>query len=228
MPAERSRKVRVMIADDQKLILQGLATLLGQQNDDFDILPGASDGAQAIEFARRYRPDVILMDLQMPRVDGVTATRRILSEFPQTSVVVLTTFETDSLIFDAVSAGAKAYLLKDAAVQEIATTIRAVTEGKSALSPGVAARLLGEFKRLRQHRVPELEVEQNLTSREKEIARLIAEGRSNMEISNHLRLAEGTVKNYVSAIMEKYGVRNRTELAVKALGIGGDFSGSEK
>ncbi|MGY4317900.1 response regulator [Bradyrhizobium sp. JR3.5] len=149
----RIEKVRVLIAEDQTLIREGIATLLAQQNDDFEILPGASDGEQAIEFARRYRPDVILMDLQMPRVDGIAATQRILRELPQTHIVVLTTFETNDLIFEAVSAGAKAYLLKDARMEEIASTIRAVINGQSGLSPSVAARILDEFKRLRGPRV---------------------------------------------------------------------------
>ena len=120
----RIEKVRVLIAEDQTLIREGIATLLAQQNDDFEILPGAADGEQAIEFARRYRPDVILMDLQMPRVDGIAATQRILRELPQTHIVVLTTFETNDLIFEAVSAGAKAYLLKDASRQEVIDGLR--------------------------------------------------------------------------------------------------------
>lgn len=225
MQTDHLEKVRILIAEDQGLIREGLGTLLGQQNNDFNILPGAADGAQAIEHARRYRPDVILMDLQMPRVDGVTATRRILSEFPATGIVVLTTFETDTLIFNAISAGAKAYLLKDAKVEDIAATIRAVRQGQSALSPGVAARLLDEFKRLRRQWDPDIDIEVNLTAREKEVVKLIVEGRSNTEIGRLLRLTEGTVKNYVSTIMDKIGVRNRTELAVRAIAIVSNSSG---
>lgn len=214
-PIER---VRVLIAEDQRLIREGLATLLAKQNDDFEILPGAADGEQAIEFARRYRPDIILMDLQMPRVDGVAATRRILREFPETSVVVLTTFETDELIFDAVSAGAKAYLLKDARIEDIAATIRAVTGGQSALSPSVAAKILNEFKRLRSQHAPTAPMARNsLTARENEILNLIVEGKSNSEIGKELHLAEGTVKNYVSTILEKCEAKNRTELAIKTM-----------
>lgn len=214
-PIER---VRVLIAEDQRLIREGLATLLAKQNDDFEILPGAADGEQAIEFARRYRPDIILMDLQMPRVDGVAATRRILREFPETSVVVLTTFETDELIFDAVSAGAKAYLLKDARIEDIAATIRAVTGGQSALSPSVAAKILNEFKRLRSQHAPTAPMARNsLTARENEILNLIVEGKSNSEIGKALHLAEGTVKNYVSTILEKCEAKNRTELAIKTM-----------
>ncbi|WP_454850531.1 response regulator transcription factor [Rhizobium binxianense] len=209
----------MLIAEDQTLIREGLATLLSQQNDDFEILAGAADGEQAIEFARRYRPDVILMDLQMPRVDGVAATRRILGEFPDINIVVLTTFETNDLIFEAVSAGAKAYLLKDARIDEIATTIRMVMNGQSALSPGVAARILDEFKRMRPRHVPaKPPVHDGLTARENEILKLIVEGMSNSQIGQQLHLAEGTVKNYVSTILEKCGAKNRTELAIKTIG----------
>ncbi|MGY3616083.1 response regulator transcription factor [Bradyrhizobium sp. USDA 10063] len=211
-------KIRVLIAEDQALIREGLATLLAQQNDDFELLAGAADGEQAIEFARRYRPDVILMDLQMPRVDGIIAIQRILREFPHTNIVVLTTFETNDLIFEAVSAGAKAYLLKDARTDEIATTIRAVMNGQSRLSPGVAARLLGEFKRLRGPLgATKPPVRDDLTARENEILRLIVEGKSNTEISEQLHLAEGTVKNYVSVILDKCQAKNRTELAIRAI-----------
>lgn len=218
-PDEQTERVRVLIAEDQTLIREGLATLLAQQNGDFEILAGAADGEQAIEFARRYRPDVILMDLQMPRVDGITATRRILGEFPDTNIVVLTTFETNDLIFEAVGAGAKAYLLKDARIDEIAATIRMVMNGQSALSPGVAARILDEFKRMRpRHMSTKPPVHDNLTARENEILKLIVEGKSNSQIGQHLHLAEGTVKNYVSTILEKCGVRNRTELAIKTIG----------
>lgn len=217
-PREQNERVRVLIAEDQTLIREGLATLLAQQNDDFELVAGAADGEQAIEFARRYRPDVILMDLQMPRVDGITATQRILREFPKINIVVLTTFETDDLIFEAVSAGAKAYLLKDARIDEIAATIRAVTNGRSMLSPAVAARILEEFKRLRPRVMPaSLPVRDGLTARENEILKLVVEGMSNSEIGKQLHLAEGTVKNYVSTILEKCGARNRTELAIKTI-----------
>jgi DNA-binding NarL/FixJ family response regulator len=217
-PEQPIERVRVLIAEDQRLIREGLATLLAKQNDDFEILPGAADGEQAIEFARRYRPDIILMDLQMPRVDGIAATRRILREFPQTDIIVLTTFETNELIFDAVSAGAKAYLLKDARIDDIAATIRAVTRGQSALSPGVAARILSEFKRLRSQRAQvNPAARSGLTARENEILKLVIAGKSNSEIGKQLDLAEGTVKNYVSTILEKCEAKNRTELAIKMM-----------
>ncbi|TPI09407.1 response regulator transcription factor [Mesorhizobium sp. B4-1-1] len=217
-PRLKSERIRVLIAEDQTLIREGLATLLAQQNDDFEIVGAAADGEQAIEFARRYRPDVVLMDLQMPRADGVTATQRILREFPETGIVVLTTFETNELIFEAVSAGAKAYLLKDSRIDEIAATIRTVANGQSALSPGVAAKILEEFKRLRPRHAPaSAPLRGDLTARENEILKLIVEGKSNGEIGAQLHLAEGTIKNYVSTILEKCGAKNRTELAIWAV-----------
>ncbi|MBS0222482.1 MAG: response regulator transcription factor [Proteobacteria bacterium] len=217
-PRRQGKRIRVLIAEDQALIREALATLLAQQNGDFEVLKGAADGEQAIEYARRYRPDVVLMDLQMPRLDGIRATQRILREFPTTSIVVLTTFEADDLIFDAVSAGAKAYLLKDARIEEIAATIRAVTNGQAALSASVAARILDEFKRLRPRRASASQaVGESLTERENEILQFIMEGKSNSEIAKQLHLAEGTVKNYVSTILRKCEVRNRTELAIKTI-----------
>lgn len=215
---EQTQRVRVLIAEDQTVIREALCTLLAQQNDDLEVLPGAADGAQAIELARRYRPDVILMDLQMPRVDGITATRRILRELPATKIVVLTTFETNALIFDAVSAGAKAYLLKDSKVDEIASTIRAISNGQSVLSPTVTATVLDEFKRLRsQNSSSTAAISYNFTAAEKEILKLVIDGQSNSQIGKQLYLAEGTVKNYVSSIMKKCGARNRTDLAVKTI-----------
>jgi DNA-binding NarL/FixJ family response regulator len=156
--------------------------------------------------------------LQMPRVDGITATQRILREFPQSNIVVLTTFETSDLIFEAVSAGAKAYLLKGARVDEIAATIRAVTNGQSGLSPGVAARILDEFKRLRcSHASVRRPLRDGLTPRENEILRFVVEGKSNSEIGERLHLTEGTIKNYVSALLTKCEAKNRTDLAIKAM-----------
>ena len=215
---EPTERVRVLIAEDQTLIREGLSTLLAQQNEDFEILAGAANGEQAIEFARRYRPDVILMDLQMPRVDGIVATQRILREFPKTNIIVLTTFETNELIFEAVSAGAKAYLLKDERIEEIAATIRSVTKGQSALSPSVAARILDEFKRLRpRHAASNQSIRDSLTARENQILELVIEGKSNSEIGRQLHLSEGTIKNYVSTILRKSGAKNRTDLAIKTI-----------
>jgi DNA-binding NarL/FixJ family response regulator len=208
-------KIRILIAEDQALIREGLSTLLGQQNDDFEIVASASDGQQAIEHTRRYRPDVVLMDVHMPRLDGIAATRQILREFPTTKIIMLTMFEMNETIFDAISAGARAYLLKDTQIDDAAKTIRAVAGGYAQLSPSVAARILDDFKRLRLVRLPVSRTFNDvLTARENEFLELIIEGKSHSEIGQQLHLSEGTVKNYVSAILSKCQVKNRTELAI--------------
>lgn len=188
---------------------------------DIDVVGEAADGEEAIRAARRDPPDVVLMDLQMPRVDGGTATRTITGELPGTQVVVLTTFDADELVFDAIRAGARAYLLKDAPESEVLETIRAVHRGESRLSPDIARKVMEQLRRLpaeaRPPTAPGPAGPDPLTAREQQILTLIAEGRSNKEIAAALFLAEGTVKNYVSRIMDKLHARTRTELAVIAL-----------
>ena len=205
---------RVMIVEDQQLIRRAFKTLLSLE-PDLDVVAEAGDGQEAVRLAKLTRPDVILMDLQMPRLGGVAATRQIMADLPETRIVVLTTFDNDEIVLDAVSAGAAAYLLKDAAEADILATIR----GETRLSPSVAATLIGAVRRT--HTVEDApkgsEGAEELTGREDAILRLVAAGRSNKEIANELNLAEGTVKNYVSRIMDKLNVRSRTELAVKAV-----------
>jgi DNA-binding NarL/FixJ family response regulator len=161
------------------------------------------------------------MDIQMPRLNGIAATRQIVKDCPEAQIIILTTFDTDDLVFDAICAGAQAYLLKDAEENEILDTIRAVSRGHSRLAPNVARKLLDEFRRVRRTSRP-LDGEadlpgESLTERENDILQLIVAGKGNKEIAGQLRLAEGTVKNYVSRILEKLNARSRTELAVKAL-----------
>lgn len=218
-PAD-SEKIRVLIVEDQPVIRRAFATLLGMEND-IRVVAQAGDGAEAIQLARQWRPDIVLMDLQMPRVGGIAAMKRILVDVPSTQVIVLTTFDTDEMVFEAISAGAQAYLLKDASEAEILETIRAVKRGESRISPHIARKVFEEFRRARPEGAsPALgseEPTEELTEREDRILRLIADGRSNREIAETIFLAEGTVKNYVSKIMEKLHARSRTELAVKAL-----------
>lgn len=213
-----SEPIRILIAEDQQLIRRAFAKIL-ELEADIRVVGQAADGAEAIELARRHRPDIVLMDLQMPRVSGVQATQRIIAELPDTQVVVLTTFDTDELVFEAIGAGAQAYLLKDATETEILETIRRVHRGESHLSPNISRKILEEFRRSRpigRHGVGWDETEP-LTEREEEILALITQGRSNRDIADQIFLAEGTVKNYVSRIMEKLCVSSRTELAVLAL-----------
>lgn len=211
-------RVRVLIADDQPIIRDGLGILLEQQDPLFEVVARAPDGERAVQLARQYRPDVVLMDLEMPRVHGVLATRRILQELPDTKVIVLTTFASDDLIFEAISAGASAYILKESPVHEIARTVRAVLDGQAQLSPAIAMRILEEFKRLRRAG-PQLGPSRRaeLSERENEVLTLIVEGKSNAEIGQELKLAEGTVKNYVSVILSKCQVKNRAALIVKSV-----------
>ena len=206
---------RVMIVEDQQLIRRAFRTMLSLE-PDLDVVAEAGDGLEAVRLAKLTKPEVILMDLQMPRLGGVAATRQILADLPETRIIVLTTFDTDEIVLDAISAGAVAYLLKDAAEADILASIR----GETRLSPTVASKVLGAIRRT--HKAEEKAdggdgSEEALTTREDAILRLVAVGRSNKEIANELNLAEGTVKNYVSRIMDKLNVRSRTELAVKAV-----------
>ena len=220
--AGSERRIRVLVVDDQSLIRRGLAVILAME-PDIDVVGQAADGEEAVQVALRERPDVVLMDLQMPRLGGVAATRAIAADLPGTQVVVLTTFDTDELVFEAIRAGAQAYLLKDAPESEVLETIRAVHRGESHLSPNIARKVMEQFRLLPAGAPPPKEDDaaslDALTAREERILGLIAEGKSNKEIAKTVFLAEGTVKNYVSRIMEKLHARTRTELAVKALRV---------
>ncbi|HJV71450.1 response regulator transcription factor [Ideonella sp.] len=218
-----SQRIRVLIVDDQALVRRGLALMLSLE-PDMEVLGEAGDGMEAVEMARRLRPDVVLMDLHMPRKGGVAATREITAALPQTRVLVLTTLEAEQSVFDALRAGALAYLLKDATEAEVLEGIRAVHRGESRLTPQVARKVLDQFRRLSelapkpQYRPPvEDDPVASLNDKETKVLQLIAEGKSNKQIAGLLFLAEGTVKNYVSRIMEKLHAGSRTELAVMAL-----------
>ena len=229
LPAPQARRLRLLIADDQPLIRRALAMTLGVE-PDIEVVGQAVDGQDAIDQALALQPDVVVMDLQMPRVSGVVATREITGRLPAVGIVVLTTFDHDDLVFEAIRAGARAYLLKDAAEDEVLETIRAVQRGESRLSPSVARKVMEEFRRLASTSPvagpsgpapatsrPADPTEEPLTDKEERILQLIAEGLSNKKIGATVFLAEGTVKNYVSRIMEKLHARSRTELAVRAV-----------
>lgn len=212
--------IRLVVAEDQQLIRRAFATMF-QMEPDIEIVGQAADGVEAIDLVRRFRPHVVLMDIQMPRLGGIAATRRIIAEHPETQVIALSTFDTDDLVFEAISAGAQAYLLKDSSQDEILETIRAVKHGQSRLAPSIARRFFEEFRRTRSPFAATRGAEEPaepLTDREEEILALIAKGRGNREIAETVSLAEGTVKNYVSRMMEKFRVQTRTELALAALG----------
>jgi DNA-binding NarL/FixJ family response regulator len=235
-PSHPAAPIRVLVADDQALIRRGMALLLDAE-PDMVVVGQAADGVEAVSLALALRPDVVLMDLQMPRKSGVLATRDICAALPRTRVMVLTTFDRDDLVFDAVRAGAQAYLLKDASEEEVLETVRAVQRGESRLTPQIARKVMDQFRLLaeraaRAAREPEAAAPQppdaarpevpalsgGLTEREAAVLELIATGQSNRQIGAALNLAEGTVKNHVSRIMQKLHASTRTELAVIALG----------
>ncbi|WP_083686072.1 response regulator transcription factor [Rhodoferax koreense] len=218
-------RIRVMVADDQALIRRGMTLMLSME-PDIEVVGEAADGIEAVVQAARLQPDVVLMDLNMPRQGGVAATREITLARPATQVLVLTTFDTDDLVFEAVRAGARAYLLKDAGEAEVLDAVRALHRGESRLTPLIARKLLDQFQQLadaagpRNAPLPNTPVEPSdaaLNDKEENILRLIAAGKTNRQIAETVFLAEGTVKNYVSRIMEKLHAATRTELAVIAL-----------
>ena len=204
--------------DDQSLFREGLATLLSVQ-PGIEVVAEASNGEEALAQAKRYRPDVILMDVRMPVLDGVAATRRIGEAMPECRVILLTTFDDDEYVFEGLRAGAVGYLLKDVPSPKLLEAIEAAARGDSFLQPSVAAKVVAEFTRLSDRPAPSPLVEP-LSGRELEIMALVATGASNKEIAAQLFIAEGTVKNHVTNILGKLGVRDRTQAALKARELG--------
>ena len=213
--------VRVLIVDDQALFRAGLRTLLSTRSE-LEVVGDAENGEQALALAASLRPDVVLMDLKMAVLDGVAATRRLRVQSPDCRVVALTTFEDDELVFEALRAGAVGYLLKDAPVERLVEAVLAASRGESVLQPSVASKVLAELSRLantstRPAMAPELA---KLSDREREVLQLLSRGASNKEIAGALFLAEGTVKNHVTAILDKLGVADRTQAALRARELG--------
>ncbi len=215
------KKLRLLLVDDQVLFREGLSTLLALQ-PDIEIVGDASNGEEAILAVQRHRPEVILMDLRMPVMDGVTATRKILSLHPEIRVIVLTTFEDDEQVFAALQAGATGYLLKASPSGKVIDAIRSAAAGESVLQPSVAAKLIAEFNRLsnREERTVTQPLAEPLSPREIEVLRLLASGCSNKEIASRLNIAEGTVKNHMTNVLGKLGVLDRTQAALKARELG--------
>jgi len=212
--------IRILLVDDQALFREGLRTLLSAQ-PDFDVVGEAADGEEALRRAAKLRPSVVLMDLRMPVLDGVAATRRLHVAQPDCRVIALTTFDDDEYVFDALRAGAVGYLLKDASSEKLFEAIRAAARGASFLQPSIAAKVVAEFARLAdqspQRRQPLIEA---LSDRELEVLRLVATGATNKEIGAALFIAGGTVKNHLTNILGKLGVRDRTQAALKAKELG--------
>ncbi len=213
--------IRVLLVDDQTLFREGLGTLLSVQ-PDLQVVGEATHGEEALQLAATLHPDVVLMDLRMPIMDGVTATRHLRATHPECRVIILTTFDDDENVFKGLRAGAVGYLLKDAPSEKLIEAIRAAARGESFLQPSVAAKVVAEFARLT--RAPGTRVaaplQEPLSERESEILRLVARGASNKEIAAALVIAEGTVKNHVTNILGKLGVGDRTQAALKAKELG--------
>jgi DNA-binding NarL/FixJ family response regulator len=206
---------RVLVADDQTLVREGLTTLLGLL-PGIEVVGAAADGEEAVEMAAAERPDIVLMDLRMPRCDGVEATRRIRQALPATQVIVLTTYDDDESIMAAIQAGARGYLTKDAGARDIQEAIVTVHAGKALLEPGVQARLLEALVQGRAAERLRSDLPDGLTRREGEVLSLIAEGLSNQEISSRLFVSEATVKTHINNIFSKTGVRDRAQAVTYA------------
>lgn len=207
--------IRVLLVDDQSLIRQGLRALL-ELDAELEVVGEAENGQTAISLVKQLQPDVILMDIRMPIMDGVAATREICQEFPQIKVLVLTTFDDDEYVNAAMNNGAMGYLLKDTPSEELAIAIRAVDKGYTQLGPGIVKKLLHKFPPAASIEPPNPPTVQELTPREMEVLKLIATGASNREIAQKLFISEGTVKNHVTNILNRLNLRDRTQAAIFA------------
>ncbi len=209
--------IRVLICDDQDLVCEGLKAILSR-DEDVDVVGCVHDGGDALEMIPKCRPDVVLMDLKMPGMNGVHATREIGRQYPQVRVLVLTTYDADEWVFDAIRSGAKGYLLKDTPRDRLVAAVKETAVGKTAVDSGVAGKLFDVIAR--QAPAPASGAAALLSEREREVLRLLGKGLSNGEIAGRIYLSEGTVRNYVSSIFEKLGLEDRTQAAVFAIRYG--------
>ncbi len=212
--------IRLLIVDDQRLMREGLRTLL-EFEQGFEIVGEAANGQAAIDAYASLRPDVVLMDIRMPGMDGVEATRRLCERWPETRVIILTTFDDDANVFEGLRAGAVGYLLKDLSGQELANAVRTVYNGGGLIEPAIAKRVMAEFAATPSSGpVDRRSPAQPLTERELAILKLVSAGLSNREIGKDLSLSEGTVKNYITSILLKIGARDRTQAALRGRELG--------
>lgn len=219
--------IKVLLVDDQMLIRQGIKMLLGTE-PDIEVAGEAANGREALAQIEALRPDVVLMDVRMPVMDGVSATREAMQRWPEQGIIILTTFEDEAYLFEGLKAGARGYLLKDISSEEMADAVRVVARGGALIQPSITRKVLSEFTRMaggpagnpaagavRKPGAP-APLEEPLTERELEVLRAIAEGLSNREIAERLVITEGTVKNHVSNLIAKLNVRDRTQALLKA------------
>jgi DNA-binding NarL/FixJ family response regulator len=209
--------IRVLIADDQTLVRSGFRMIL-EPEADIEVVGEVGDGSEAVEAAARLQPEVVLMDVRMPGMDGLEATRRILQSKEPPRIVVLTTFDLDEVVYEALRAGASAFLLKDASAERMVTAIRVAADGGSLFAPSVTRRLIDEFSRITAPPpIPELG---ELTPRERQVLELVARGRTNAEIAAELVVTEHTVKTHIARILSKLGLRDRTQAVIAAYEAG--------
>jgi DNA-binding NarL/FixJ family response regulator len=210
------RTIRVLGVDDHALFREGLRSILNDQTD-IEVVGEAEDGLEAVKLAARLEVDIVLMDINMPVIDGVEATRLILRDNKVISVIILTMYPQDEYVFQALKAGAKAYLLKDTRSKKLLEVIRTVSTGQAVISPEMTTRLLNEFRQLANKEEAAQPKYRALTPQERRILTLVADGASNKDIAAELNLSERTIKNYVSIIFQKLQVNNRTEAAIRAV-----------
>jgi len=211
--------IRIVIADDQAMVRAGFSALLGEE-PDLEVAGLASDGAECVRLVAELRPDVVLMDVRMPVLDGIAATREIAASAHPARILILTTFDVDDYVFDALSAGAAGFLLKDASPAELAHAVRVIAAGESLLSPSATRTLIERFTATRGPRRTDRAMLGGLTARESEILVCVAQGESNREIAARLFIAEQTVKTHVSRILAKLGARDRAQLVIAAYEAG--------
>lgn len=213
--------ITVLLVDDQSLFREGLRTILSV-HDEIEVIGEAENGEAAITAVANLSPQVVLMDVRMPLLDGVAATRKIKSDYPKTRVILLTTFDDDEYVFEGLRAGAAGYLLKDVPSQKLIEAIQTAAQGETFLHPSVAAKVVAEFTRIASPHEddPNQQLVEPLSERELEILTLVGNGASNKEIAAQLFIAEGTVKNHLTNILGKLGVRDRTQAALKARSLG--------
>jgi DNA-binding NarL/FixJ family response regulator len=210
-----TQPIRVLIVDDQALFREGLHTLLSVQAG-IEVVGEANNGEEALHLVAQTSPDVVLMDMRMPVMSGITATRRIKVEFPHVRVIALTTFDDDEYVFEGLRAGASGYLLKDVSIQKLVEAIQAAVHGGGVLEPSIALKVIEAVARQAQVNPDQQPLIEPLTFRELDVLRLMTEGMSNKEIAEKLVVTEGTVKNHVSNIISKLSVRDRTQAALRA------------
>lgn len=208
-------EIKLIVAEDEPVARQALARLFDLETD-IEVVAEAQNGEIAVDLARRYKPHVMLMDIRMPKLDGIRATQIIKKELPNTAIVILTIYDDDTNVFQAIKAGAIGYVLKDSPIDEALKAVRAAWRGEGLMHPAIAARVMKEFARIHNERAADMEAFADLTDREREVLKLLASGKRNNEIAEKLFISEKTVKNHVSSILFKLHANDRTEAALYA------------